>query len=376
MKILIAGGGTGGHVFTGLAIVQELLSRKGQHKVCFVGSPQGIENKIIPKTGHPLKTIHVLGLKGMSWPQKMKGLFTLPRSFWDSLAILLREKPDVILGVGGYASGPIILLGALLRIPTAIIEQNSIPGFANRLLSYWVKKIFLAFDKTKKYFPRDKCLVTGNPVRKELFSQNGSKNQKNNQQNIKFHILVFGGSQGARRIDRAMQDTVPHLKDIQDEITILHQSRGDGVSNLSKIYHNHGLDAKVVKFIDDMKEAYEQADLVVCRAGALSVSEIATLGKAAILVPYPFAADNHQEENAKALAEKNAAILLLDRELSGRKLSDTIHEYFYSKEKRQELTHNILHFSSYRAAQTIVDSCLLLMGSGSEPGSTFSQSNL
>jgi UDP-N-acetylglucosamine--N-acetylmuramyl-(pentapeptide) pyrophosphoryl-undecaprenol N-acetylglucosamine transferase len=353
---MIAGGGTGGHVFTGIAVARELLSRNAKDHICFVGTERGLESRLVPQAGFLLRTTPVFGLKGLGLKSKLKSLGTLPQSFFSSLKILFQEKPDLVLGVGGYASGPIILLASLLRIPTALVEQNSVPGLTNRILGRFVRKVFLAFANAQKYFPREKCVITGNPIRRELFESAQKKMKKD--KNSDFSLLVFGGSQGARKIDQSLLDAAPLLKGAKFHLT--HQSNGPLMEDLKKTYKQHEIDAQVVKFIDEMGQAYNQADLVICRAGAISVTEISVLGKPAVFIPFPHATDNHQEANARSLTDHGAGVLLLDRDCTGERLAQIIREFMDNPEKRKEMSQKAFHYARPRAARDIVDSCQLL----------------
>lgn len=358
MKLLIAGGGTGGHVFTGIALAQELQSRGADNQIVFVGTQKGLESRLVPQAGFRLETIDIVGFKGLSFAAKIRCLLFLPRSFFQSLKIIFREKPDSIVGVGGYASFPLIVLGSLLGISTAIVEQNSVPGLANKLLGRWVGRVFLAFAGTQKYFRSNRCLLTGNPVRREVLA-NAQKatfeKMKAAEADKTFHILVFGGSLGALAIDQAMMAACPFLKDLAAKIQVRHQTNGKLLSELRESYRAAGIHATVEKFFDDMGSLYVWADLIFCRAGAISVSEIASLGKAAVFIPFPFATDNHQEANARSLTDAGAGILLLDGNLSGEKVAEIIRQNLENQRHLVDLGNKSLKYSSLRAAQTMVD---------------------
>lgn len=358
MKLLIAGGGTGGHVFTGIALAQELQSRGTENQIVFVGTEKGLESRLVPQAGFRLLTIDIFGFKGLSWAKKIRCLVFLPRSFFQSLMIILREKPDRMIGVGGYASFPLIVIGSLLGITTAIIEQNSVPGLANKVLGRFAKRVFLAFSITRKYFRSNRCLLTGNPVRREVLSHAQTttfKKMSDTKTQKTLHILIFGGSLGALAIDQALMAAGPLLKDIAEKIEVRHQTNGKLLSDLQTTYQEAGIKAQVEKFFDDMGSLYVWADLIFCRAGAISVSEIATLGKPAVFIPFPFATDNHQEANARSLTDHGAGMLLLDVDLNGKKVSQIIRQNIEDRGHFVDMGDQALRFSSQRAAQTLVD---------------------
>lgn len=356
MKLLVAGGGTGGHVFTGIALAREWVERGADFSVVFVGTQKGLEVELVPKAGFRLECIPVYGFKRLSAAKKIRALLILPVSFLRAFALLWREKPDVVIGVGGYASLPVVIAASLMGIPTTIIEQNSVPGLANRLIGGWAGRIFLAFESARRFFSKDKCLWTGNPVRRELIPEALSGSHERN----RFTVFVFGGSQGAKRLDQAALDAIPLLKKNAAQLRVIHQCKSELREPLMEAYKAAGLEAEVLPFIHAMGKVYGQADLVVCRSGALSTAEIATLGKPAVLVPYPFAADDHQMANARALSDSGAALLVADQDLSGTRLADLILSLMADEGRRREISRRALHFSSARSAQKIMDVCQML----------------
>ncbi|MEK7791454.1 MAG: undecaprenyldiphospho-muramoylpentapeptide beta-N-acetylglucosaminyltransferase [Deltaproteobacteria bacterium] len=354
MKLLIAGGGTGGHLFPGIAIAEELLSRDSSHQVLFAGTQKGLEALIVPKRGYPVQFISISGFSGKRFYEKLKMFFLIPISFVQSFFILKKFKPDVVLGVGGYASFPILFVAFFLRIKKkAIQEQNFKPGLANSILSYLVDTIFVSFEATQAFFPPEKVLVTGNPVRKFKMKEIPS--------NKKFTIFILGGSQGSHSLNRALLEALPYLEPIKNEIHLIHQTGKKDHLWVTTTYFDHHWEvgeAEIYDFIEDMDEMYSRADFIVCRAGASTVSEVALLGKAVLFVPFLFAAHNHQEENAKLLEKEGAARLLLDWQLNGSIVAKEIQYAFEHPRELEEMRKKILPFSRPYATQTIVDELL------------------
>jgi UDP-N-acetylglucosamine--N-acetylmuramyl-(pentapeptide) pyrophosphoryl-undecaprenol N-acetylglucosamine transferase len=315
MKILIAAGGTGGHIYPGIAIANEIVRRNADAEVMFVGTARGLEKKIVPENGYQLSLINSAGLKNVGFVGKLKGLAVLPRSFIEARKILKEFKPDVVVGAGGYVSGPVLMTAHFLGFPTLIMDSNALPGFTNRRLARFVDSAALTFDAALPYFG-SKGIVTGNPVRKDFFDI------KEREVGRLVHLLIFGGSQGARAINDAILSALPFMN--EKEMQVTHQT---GESNYDKVragYAESGWNADVRPYISNMVEAFDKADIVVSRAGATTCAEIAAAGKAAIMVPFPGAADDHQRKNAEAMVEKGAAVMILQNELSGEKLASEI----------------------------------------------------
>lgn len=308
MRVLIAGGGTGGHVIPALAIAQEL--RSSYHaEVMFIGTSRGIEKRLVPAAGFELRLIEVGALNRVSFATRAKTLVDLPRAMMASAKLIRQFRPDTMIGVGGYASGPAMLMGGLLRIPTIAFEPNVVPGFANRVIARTVKAAAVQFEKTCSYFPN--CQATGVPVRREFF------NIPPRPQDAPPTLLVFGGSQGAHAINQAVLDSLPKLAKEFPGLSIIHQTGEKDYVEAQAAYLKQMVLAEVSAFIDDMPGAFGRADLVLCRSGASTVAEITAAGKPAIFVPLPTAADDHQRHNAEVLVSGNAARLLPQAELSG-----------------------------------------------------------
>lgn len=320
MRVLIAGGGTGGHLFPGIALAEEVTTRHPKNDVVFVGTNRGLEARVVPANGFKFEAIPSRGLKGMGLVKLVLGLLTLPLSFLASVRLLLRYRPDVVVGVGGYSSGPVVMAAWLLRVPTAVQEQNALPGLTNRILGKVVKAVFLAFEGAKSGFPPAKCHVIGNPIRRKLM-ENFLRSRVAHE---RFQILVFGGSLGAKNLNAKVLEALPLLAAKKGELEILHQTGKHDVERIREGYAAQGFQATVKEFIDDMSEAYAKSDLVVCRAGATTIAELTVCKKASILVPFPYATDDHQTKNALALVEAGAALMLKESELTGERLANEV----------------------------------------------------
>ncbi|PTL77772.1 undecaprenyldiphospho-muramoylpentapeptide beta-N-acetylglucosaminyltransferase [Vitiosangium sp. GDMCC 1.1324] len=335
MKVLIAGGGTGGHLYPGIALAEEVVTRHHANQVVFVGTERGLEARVVPQSGYPLETIRAQGLKGKGLWGFIRGLLALPMAFIESFRILARQKPDVVVGVGGYASGPVVLAAVLMGIPTAVQEQNALPGLTNKVLGRFVSVVFTAFEEAASFFPSRKVLLVGNPIRRKLM-ENFLRSRVAHE---KFSLLVFGGSLGARGINQRMIDALDHLQDIKDQLHIVHQTGKKDLETVRQGYESKGFtaQAQVVEFIEDMSDAYARAELVICRAGATTLSELTVAKKASILIPFPFATDNHQEVNAQALVKAGAALMFRESELTGEKLASEIRRLKDDPEKRRQM---------------------------------------
>jgi UDP-N-acetylglucosamine--N-acetylmuramyl-(pentapeptide) pyrophosphoryl-undecaprenol N-acetylglucosamine transferase len=315
MRALLAGGGTGGHVIPALAIAQELRDHFNAD-IVFVGTARGIENRLVPAAGFPLKLVDVGQLKNVTFATRLKTLFALPRAVFASAEILRDFRPDVVIGVGGYASGPAMLAAALSSVPAIAFEPNLVPGFANRVVASMISAAAVQFPETCRSFRR--CLVTGVPVRRAFFEvpprPPGSPPT----------LLLFGGSQGAHALNRALIDALPLLVQSVPGLRIIHQTGERDYNEARADYLRAGIPAELSPFIDDMPSAFARADLLICRSGASTVAEITAAGKPAIFIPFPRAADDHQRRNAEALSMKNAAMLIPESELTPQRLAEIV----------------------------------------------------
>jgi UDP-N-acetylglucosamine--N-acetylmuramyl-(pentapeptide) pyrophosphoryl-undecaprenol N-acetylglucosamine transferase len=357
MRIVIAGGGTGGHLFPGIAIAEEFLKRDDKTEIIFIGTKKGIEGKLLGPLGYELREIDIEGVSGRGGKALVRGAYQIPQSMWQSRCILKQFRPDIVIGVGGYASGPAVLAAHFMSIPTAIAEQNATPGITNRILGNFVDKIFVTYAQTKTFFPQEKVFISGNPVRAAFVVERSKEKEKKDYR----QLLIFGGSQGAEAINKSIIDILPQLGSMKIEVHVLHQTGSRQLEDIKKAYEKFGIQAKVTPFIVDMAGAYADADLIICRAGATSLAEITAAGKTAILIPYPWAANDHQFKNAQSLASEGAAVLIPERELSGGKLFSTIDNLLRDEQKLRQMEESSLRMSKIDAAATIVDSCIKLM---------------
>lgn len=320
LSIIIAGGGTGGHIFPGIAIAQEFKRRNEKTEILFVGTARGLETKIVPREGFKLELIEVSALKRVGLLQRIKSLLLLPKSFFAVRSLIERIKPDVVIGVGGYASGPAVLIAALMGVPTLVAEQNALPGFTNRVLARFVKAAAVTFEEARKFFG-DKAEITGNPVRAEFF--NVLPKPAVGSEDV-IHIFITGGSQGARAINLAVIDALPLLAGEKEKLAITHQTGEHDYDKVRATYLENGWKVVVKPFIENMIDEFAKADLVITRAGATTVAELAAAGKPALMIPFPFAADDHQRKNAEAVERAGAGRMILQAELTPERLAQEL----------------------------------------------------
>ena len=351
--MVIAGGGTGGHLFPGIAVARELLARRPAARVTFAGTAQGIESRVVPREGFELDMIRSGGLKGKSMAGRLRGAAMLPTSFIDAWRLLTRRRPGLVIGVGGYSSGPVVLTAALRGIPTMLLEQNAVPGLTNRLLARWVDAAAVSFESTRAFFGA-KGFVSGNPVRPE-FLVDGSIDASGGAGVARVEVLVFGGSQGAHAINVAMAEAAPLIAASVADVHVTHQTGERDVDLVRAAYRRAGLEADVEPFVHDMAVRLGRADLVVCRAGATTLAEITAAGRAAILVPLPSATDDHQRKNAEALAAQGAAEVLLQKDMTGESLAAAIRGLVADGARRDRLASSARALGRPLAARVIVE---------------------
>jgi len=348
MKVMIAGGGTGGHVFPALAVAAELRRRRPQNEILFVGTEQGIEAKVVPAAGLPLRTLPGAGFKGVSAAGKLRSLSLLPRSFWGSVRLLREFRPDVVFGVGGYASGPATLAAALGGWPTVLFEPNAAPGLTNRLLAPLVTRAAVTYEETAYRFGA-KAVRTGSPVREEFLRVPAKKHAP------PFTLLIFGGSRGALAINRAVVDALDPLLAARTPLRFVHQTGERDFDAVRTAYARREIRADVLPFITDMAARFAAADLVICRAGASTVAELAAAGRAAILVPFPHATDQHQLRNAEAMERAGAARLLEQDLLTGERLAGEVAGLLNRPERLAEMEAAAKRLAVPDAAARIAD---------------------
>jgi UDP-N-acetylglucosamine--N-acetylmuramyl-(pentapeptide) pyrophosphoryl-undecaprenol N-acetylglucosamine transferase len=318
MKVLFAAGGTGGHIYPAIAVANELMRRDPACEVLFVGTARGLETKIVPDNGFQLSLIDSSGLKSVGLIGKIKGLSVLPKSFLEARHLMKQFRPHVVVGAGGYVSGPVLMMAAIMGVPTLVMDSNALPGFTNRQLARFVDKAALTFDEALPFFGK-KGVVTGNPVRTDFFGLEPKERTE------VFHILIFGGSQGARAINNAVADSLADITDVAGNISFTHQTGEGDFEKIRELYNRSEFsNADVRPFITDMVSEFAKADIVICRAGATTCAELAAAGKAAIMIPLPTAADDHQRKNAEAMERAGAAKMVLQRDLNGKRIADEI----------------------------------------------------
>jgi UDP-N-acetylglucosamine--N-acetylmuramyl-(pentapeptide) pyrophosphoryl-undecaprenol N-acetylglucosamine transferase len=353
--VIVAGGGTGGHLFPGLAVADALGQRR-RCNVTFVGSSHGIETRVVPKRGYSLRTLPVRALRGQGPMALAASVLRLPASLLAARRIVREVRPDLLIGVGGYASAPTVVAGWSGRTPTVLLEQNAHPGATNRVLARFADRICVAFPESTRYFPAERTTLTGNPVRPPvgLAKERGEG----------FSVLIFGGSAGAHRLNEVGVEAMGLMAETGEVPRIVHQTGEADLEWVRGEYLARGLEADVRSFIDDMAAAYAAADLIVCRAGATTLAEITALGKAALLVPYPYAADDHQRKNAESLVERGAALMILDRELSPSRLAEAITGLRAAPERLATMARNARAVGRPDAADRVADVCLELVQEG------------
>lgn len=331
MKVLFAAGGTGGHIFPAIAVAKELQRRDAATEVLFVGTARGLETRIVPENGFQLSLIDSSGLKNVGFIGKIKGLTVLPKSFLEARSLIRQFRPHVVVGAGGYVSGPVLMMAAIMGVPTLVMDSNALPGFTNRQLARFIDKAALTFEESLPYFGK-KGVVIGNPVRQEFFEiePKGREDVTN--------VLIFGGSQGARAINNAVTDSLGEMEDLAGKLSFTHQTGEADFEKIRELYKRSAFEnADVRPFISNMVEEFAKADIVICRAGATTCAELGAAGKAAIMIPLPTAADDHQRKNAEAMERAGGAKMLLQRDLSGTKIAEELRELVANPEKITEM---------------------------------------
>jgi UDP-N-acetylglucosamine--N-acetylmuramyl-(pentapeptide) pyrophosphoryl-undecaprenol N-acetylglucosamine transferase len=364
-RIMVAGGGTGGHLFPGLAVVEELRRRVPELEVRFVGTARGIEARILPERGEALDLLKVTPLKGQGVGARLKSFARIPAAMREASALMREFQPDLVLGVGGYASGPVLLAASLSGRPTAVLEQNAYVGMTNKILARFVDRAYISFEQTEAVFGKVKSRLTGNPVRHEfveharlaLADPEGFESRART-------ILVLGGSQGARKLNEDVPRALANAELRRRGLQVVHQTGESMRDEVEATYRDLGLDAKVVTFIEDMARAYSNAALVVARAGATTLAELCAIGRPSVLVPFPFAADDHQAKNAKALEEQGASICIRESELDAAELGQLVGALLDDPQRRRDMALAAREHGRPDAAATIVDDMLGWIGGG------------
>ena len=351
MKLLLAGGGTGGHLFPAIAVAEQLKREEPNAEILFVGTERGLEARMLPELGWKLRTVEMSGWAGLGWLARIKVLGKLVQSFVQSRVILKEFKPDVVVGVGGYASVPVLLAAKTMNIPYLIHEQNAWPGLANRLLGRWAKRVCLSFDEADRAFYRSATVLTGNPVRAAMENCPAPTEEK-------ACLLVFGGSQGARAINRAVVAALPFLEEWRGQLEIIHQSGQTDYTETLRGYQENGWpNIEVQPFIVDMAQAYAKATLIICRAGATTLAELTACGRPAVLVPYPHAAAGHQSVNAQAMAAKGAALMMAEDDLTPQRLAKLVSGLLHDRTSLMTMAGAAKRLARRGAAARLLQEC-------------------
>jgi len=356
MKLLLAGGGTGGHLFPAIALAEQFKSEEPQGEVLFVGTERGLEARMLPELGWTLETIEMSGWAGRGFIARLRVLGQLLKGLGQSRKILRSFAPDVVIGVGGYASVPVLLAARIMKIPYLIHEQNAWPGLANRLLGLWAKRVCLSFDEADRAFHRSATILTGNPVRTAMETCPGLNADKT-------CLLVFGGSQGALAINRAIVAALPLLEEWRGKLEIIHQTGERDYAETVQGYRDNNWPAmEVTPFIKDMAGAYARSTLIVCRAGATTLAELTACGRPAILVPYPHAAAGHQSKNARAMAAKGAAMTMEETDLTPERLATLINGLLHDRTSIKTMAAAARGLARRGAAARLLQECRAVLG--------------
>lgn len=364
MRLIVAGGGTGGHLFPGIAVAEEFLARDPENQVLFVGARQGIEARVLPERGLPHRLLDVSGLKGLGLAARLRGLMRLPVALLRALGIVREFRPDIVLGVGGYASGPVLLGAWLARAYTAVQEQNSRAGLTNRVLGRLVRRVFLGFEGARSQFPAAKTAVTGNPVRSDIRAKAAQPSPLPAQP----HVVILGGSQGARALNERLPEVWKKVAPQHPGLKWTHQC---GRGNLDGVKAAYGAGAEgvtVAEFVSDMAALIQDATLVVGRAGASTVAELAALGRPALFVPFPAATDDHQTLNARDCVAAGGAVLVPQAEAAVERLASEVGRLLRSRTELERMGLAMRSFGKPDAAARIVDICLADLGRSAGAG--------
>lgn len=353
MRVIIAGGGTGGHLYPGIAVAEEIYRQEPDSDVLFVGTKTGIESRILPKEGYKLEIIPAGGVVNKNIFPKFISFMKMTGGFFKSFFVLRSFKPDIVVGVGGYASAPMLSAAAIMRFPTMIMEQNLYPGTTNRFLSRIVDRVVVAFDGSEKFFNR-KVDVLGNPVRRGIKECKYITGRT-------FTVFIFGGSQGSHAINKGIVESLEYLQEESGQISFLHQTGEKDYAWVDESYKKAGINAEVAPYVYNIIDMYGKADIVICRAGATTIAEITASGRPAILIPYPHAAHDHQRTNAEYMQSRGSAEVILEKDLSGKILADKIKYFMYNRDRLKEMAEKSSGLYRQNSAHDIVKLCKFLV---------------
>lgn len=358
MNVVVAAGGTGGHLYPAIAVAREFLRRDPATQIVFVGTSRGIESTVLAHEGFPLDLISAKPLMGKHLLDRVRALGALPMSLWQSLWLLKRRRADLVIGVGGYTSPAVLLAAFLRRIPSVILEPNAYPGLANRVVAPFADRIFLAFESARQFFTQATVRVVGMPVRRAFLDPRPAGQGRLTAEGP--HVLIFGGSQGAKAINQAVMEALPALRAISG-LRVTHQTGTQDHERVAAAYREAGLRAEVVPFLYDMPAVLRSADLVVARAGGMTVAELTVCGKPAILIPLPTAIYNHQALNAAVMESAGAAVVMPQSELSGSRLAGVMAAILHDPERLRFMSDKSAGIGRSNAAEAIVRECYDVM---------------
>ncbi len=353
-RLMLVGGGTGGHLFPALATAEEICQRIKTTRVLFLGTGRKMDTTGLAGTGYSAKRIFCYGLKGKNLLNLIKAIFFLPVSFIQACYYIIQFKPNVVFGVGGYVSGPVVLAAKLLGKKTVIHEQNSVPGMANRKLGRIADKVCISLPHSASYFPPEKCILTGNPVRKQIVACSKEKKRVADETPV---LLILGGSLGAHRVNELVVEAIRKSVFLQS-IKIYHQTGSADEEIVQNSYREMGVDAEVSAFFKDMATVYRHVDLLVSRAGATTLAELAVLGIPALLIPYPFAADDHQRKNGEYYVTGGGCKMFIEKELTSTRLSEEIEILLHNKDEMEQMSQKMRSLAIPEAAAIIANICL------------------
>ena len=358
MRVVVTGGGTGGHLFPGIALATGMQERIPGCQVLFIGTSRHLDRQALARYDFVLETIHCLGMKGMGLLHRLRSMLLLPFAILEAAAILRRFRPQLVFGVGGYVTGPVLLAAKVMGIPVCIHEQNSVPGLANRMVAHLADRVFLSIPCVYR-FPERKTVLVGNPVRREIRAAAGRRTSDNGRET---HILILGGSQGAHRVNMLVTEAARQVSEkLGGRVYFTHQTGRTDLEEVRARYDRLGLRAEVCDFFTDMAEVYRRADLAVSRAGATTLAELAVMGLPAILLPYPFAADNHQQSNGTYYEDGGAARMFLEKDLAGEKLAGEILHLVENPDELRQMSGRMKALAKPDAAERIIAECLQLI---------------
>ncbi|MBF0565622.1 MAG: undecaprenyldiphospho-muramoylpentapeptide beta-N-acetylglucosaminyltransferase [Nitrospirae bacterium] len=361
-KIVIAGGGTGGHLYPAIAIAEELKKLLAGVEILFMGTGRGIEARVLPAEKYFVKLLDTAGFVGVSWRKKIWAILKMVLAFFEAYSFLRSVKPDIVIGTGGYASFLPVIAAAIQGIPTVIHEQNSLPGLANKVLAKFATKVCITYESSLGFFPKNKTILTGNPVRERMLKATRSEGVKMfSLKPDRFTVFIVGGSAGARSINKVMSESLEFLVEYKDKIQFLHQSGESGYDMVRSAYVGYGFGGTVAPFIYNMPEAYATCDMIICRAGATTLAEITAIGIPSVLIPYPYAAQAHQEVNASRLFLSGAAFMIKEEFLNGKTLSDKIISMYADENLRNRLRRDCTTFGKPEAGKKVANIVVMLI---------------